>query len=194
MRPRVEQGVEARIVAPYGLVALGVREHRHEARPPYVEEAVLEARREGPGPHLDEHALAARVRQSLAPHEPAEDDVVEEVLAGEVHDRKPRGCRAAAGGGAYKTVVHGREASFERRPIVVEHPRPHVRRRYDDVKPRLPEAPEHGEALLFRLRPVVDGGDPVAVKVDKAPAAQSGAWSSTVSERNRADYGKLPCE
>src|ERR1019366_8426191 len=109
MGPRVEQGVEARVVAPYRLVALGRGDHGYELRALQIEEPVLQAGREGRRTELDEHgasrrrrgrgpglsrrsgegderqARQARVRDGLAAHEAAVNDVVEEVLAPQVH-------------------------------------------------------------------------------------------------------------
>jgi len=88
MRRRRER-IEAAIVLPDRLIALGVREDRTQPRARQVEEASLEPGRKGLGRKLDEDASlqggrARRARPGREPfacHQAGKDDLVEPVLA-----------------------------------------------------------------------------------------------------------------
>ena len=63
---------------------------------------------------------------------------------------------------------------FETGAVVVEHSGAHVESGHDHVEAGLVQRVQHRQAFVGRLRPVVDGGDPVAVEVDEAAHAPSG--------------------
>jgi hypothetical protein len=104
VRARVEEGVEAGVVTPYGLVALWMRQHGHEPRATKVEETMLRLHGKGAVAELDQNrrqpwrserpvSRRAPVGKRLAAHEAAEHDVVEEMLAREMHRGKSHGRR-----------------------------------------------------------------------------------------------------
>lgn len=165
--PGVEQRVEAGVVLPDRLVALGMRQNRPKPRPSEVEEAALETRWKDLRRELDEHAALpwsrlreVGVREPLAPDEALEHDFVEKMLAGEVHCGQVRL--------ADHVGAHRLEGRLEGGAVVLEHAGAHVRRGHDRVESRALQAAEHGEASLHAPRTIVDARDPMAMEVDEA--------------------------
>ena len=89
MRARVEQRLEAGVVLPHGLIALGCATTGVSPARRRSKKRALDADRKGLGRELDEDRLSAGIGQRLAVAGDVEHHVVEEMLAREV-DLGPR--------------------------------------------------------------------------------------------------------
>jgi hypothetical protein len=120
----------------------------------------LHSQRKSPLTELDEGARAARIEKTFPAQQATEDNVVEEVLTGEMHGGKALCCR-------YEDWLHRGESTFKLAAVVVEQARTHVGRGDDDIEAGLTQVAQHGQRFLGRSGAVVDIGYPVAVKVDE---------------------------
>jgi len=67
--------------------------------------------------------------------------------------------------------THDREGALEGLSIVLEHPRPHVWGRDDEVEADGSQSPEQLDSFVCRAYAIVDSSNPVAMEVDEVPHA-----------------------